>query len=117
MRGGEDGGDGRDVDGLEPLEAVGAVGRRPERLDGRQVVEEAEHRRVLRVKGGSIYSNGTSTCVLWGEHWQKFAPAQKARRGGTFISGLPANSREWRGSSHFPALESGNDLPPACSSV
>jgi hypothetical protein len=66
VRGGEDGGDGRDVDGLEPLEAVGAVGRRPERLDGRQVVEEAEHRRVLRVKGGSIYSNGTSTCVLWG---------------------------------------------------
>jgi hypothetical protein len=66
---------------------------------------------------GAYIATERALVCYGGEHWQKFAPAQKARRGGTFISGLPANSREWRGSSHFPALESGNDLPPACSSV
>lgn len=83
MRGGEDGGDGRDVDGLEPLEAVGAVGRRPERLDRRQVVEEAEHRRVLRVKGGSIATERALVCygASIGRNLRR-----RRRRGGTFIS-------------------------------
>ena len=46
VRGSEDGGNGGYVDGLVSLDAARVVSRL-ERLDGRQVVDEAENRRVL----------------------------------------------------------------------
>ena len=46
VRGSEDGRNGGYVDGLVSLDAARVVSRL-ERLDGRQVVDEAENRRVL----------------------------------------------------------------------
>jgi hypothetical protein len=55
VRGSEDGGNGGYVDGLVSLEAVRVVSRL-ERLNGRQVVDEAEHRRVLHQESSKIFT-------------------------------------------------------------
>ena len=53
VRGSEDGRNGGYVDGLVPLEAVRVVSGL-ERLNGRQVVDEAENRRVLHKESSKI---------------------------------------------------------------
>jgi len=62
MRGSEDRGNGCYVDGLKPLEAIRVVSRL-ERLNRRQVVEEAENRRVLHQEGNQYW--------VVSEQWQK----------------------------------------------
>jgi hypothetical protein len=72
MRGSEDGGNGGYVDGLVPLEAIGVVSRL-ERLNWRQVVDEAENRRVLHQESSKIQGYMSNSTTVETEQTQQGA--------------------------------------------
>lgn len=72
MRGSEDGGNGGYVDGLVSLEAIGVVGRL-ERLNRRQVVDEAENWRVLHQESSKIPGYMSNAAAVETEQTQQGA--------------------------------------------